>query len=217
VGRAEFWDTTTSRVAVALRPSGGVPSLPIMSPSSPRSTSSRFPPPPSACCLCSSCCLTTDGTLSRQRHEPPDGVVDGAAAPRGVAVGCWSALRHPRSGCDVRIGSSAYAEADGHRRRADGASLSLAESVRRTRHRLHPTRVPRSHHRVKRALAAPPPFGVTSPTITSGALTSRWTRMRPSRGPPSPQSVAPSSQSHMSAGCITTTNDGLPDRRARPR
>ena len=52
------------RRAVTLPLSRGAPSSPITSPSSPRSTSSRFPPPPSACCLCSWCCLTTDAALS---------------------------------------------------------------------------------------------------------------------------------------------------------
>jgi len=59
-------------------------------------------------------------------------------------------------------------------------------------------------------------FGATSLTITSGALTSRWTTMRPSRGPSHRQSVARSSRSHTSAVCLSTTNDGLPDRRSRP-
>ena len=50
---------------------------------------------------------------------------------------------------------------------------------------------------------------------TSGALTSRWTKMRPSRGSPNRQPAARSSQSRTSAVCIITTNVAPPDRRCR--
>jgi putative transposase len=55
----------------------------------------------------------------------------------------------------------------------------------------------------------------TSCTTTSGALTCRWTKMRPSRGLPNRQPAARSSQSRTSAGCIITTNVAPPDRRSR--
>ena len=53
----------------------------------------------------------------------------------------------------------------------------------------------------------------TSPTITSGARTSRWTKMRRSPERPNRQPAARSSQSHPWARCITTTNVAPPDRR----
>jgi hypothetical protein len=55
----------------------------------------------------------------------------------------------------------------------------------------------------------------TSRTITSGELTSRWTRMLPSRELPNRQPAAQPSQSHTSAVCITTTNVAPPDRCSR--
>ncbi len=55
----------------------------------------------------------------------------------------------------------------------------------------------------------------TSPTITSGALTSRWTRMLRALGLPNRQLVERSSRSHTSAVCITTTNVARLDRRSR--
>ena len=53
----------------------------------------------------------------------------------------------------------------------------------------------------------------TSSTTTSGARTSRWTRMPPSRGSLNRQPAARSFESRTSADCITIMNAARPDRR----
>ena len=100
-------------------------------------------------------------------------------APHGATV------RHPRSRCDLRTGCSADGAADGHRGRADGASVSLAESVCGTRDRLPPTRVPRSRHRVGRAFVTPPP--ATLPRYYH----ERRTHLSLDKDAPTPRAVQP--------------------------
>jgi hypothetical protein len=51
----------------------------------------------------------------------------------------------------------------------------------------------------------------------SGALTSRWTKVRSSRRLPNRKPAARSSESHASAVCITTTNVVPLDRRSVER
>ena len=52
------------------------------------------------------------------------------------------------------------------------------------------------------------------PIITSGARTSRWTKMRRSRGLHNRQPAAPSFKYHTSAACSTITNGAPPDHRS---
>ena len=54
----------------------------------------------------------------RERHGASDGRVDRATAPRGVALGLRTAVRHPGSRRHLRIGASGDHAGHGHRRSA---------------------------------------------------------------------------------------------------
>ena len=135
------------------------------------------------------------------------------SAPRGVAVGHRAAIPRPRPRWNLRPGVSAC-------RAGHGLDEVLTAP-----------RAPRQNPFVERVIGL---YGVsasttsscgtssrsavtsssTSPTIATGAPTSRWTRIHRRPGRTSRPAAARSSKSRTSADCITTTNVAPPDRRA---
>jgi hypothetical protein len=91
--------------------------------------------------------------------------------------------------------------------------VSLAESVRGTRDPVPPNASASITSSCGTSVRCTVTCSGTSRTITSGGLTSPWTRMRPFRGPSNRPPSVRSAKSHTSAGCITTTNVERRERR----
>jgi hypothetical protein len=89
--------------------------------------------------------------------DQPTAVWTVPANPRGLPKRDRAKISTPRSGCHLRRARHPLSGQHGNSRRDHRSQNTLAERVRRTGHRLHPPRVPRSRHHSERGPSRPRP------------------------------------------------------------
>jgi class 3 adenylate cyclase len=122
-----------------------------------------------------------------QRHRPPHRRLGRSPTGRELPGRDSAQVPAPRSGCDLRRRVRTAGERPGDERGPHRPSSALAESIRRARHRLDSTRMPRSRHRDQR-MASP-----TSPAQVPRVLQRHSpASVPPQRQPPSTRGGNPS-------------------------
>ncbi len=97
---------------------------------------------------------------------------------RGVSLVYRAALPPPRPRLDLLVRVPVPSGPDGHRSPSNGATLALAKSVRRTPHRVHPSRPAQSRPSCSRSLTSSACCAPISTTTTGHGTTSHWGRTR---------------------------------------